>query len=108
GITALSSKIFNESLTLGQKSSEATKNPLIAFSAVHPGETIDESEYIDSVVNATGIKSVKITPNVDTFWEDFDTWLSFQEEPVISGAPYAYYTVMREASKHVTVLLTGQ
>ncbi len=108
GITALSSKIFNESLTIDQKNAGADKNPLIAFSAVHPGETIDESEYIDSVVKATGIQSVKITPNVDAFWEDFDTWLNFQEEPVISGAPYAYYTVMREAAKHVTVLLTGQ
>jgi asparagine synthase (glutamine-hydrolysing) len=98
GITSLSKKLYDE---------RYPDQEIIAFSAVHPGETVDESEYIDAVVEHTGIKSVKIKPEVDTFWEDFDTWLSFQEEPVISGAPYAYYTVMREAAKHVTVLLTG-
>ncbi|MDQ7021354.1 MAG: asparagine synthase C-terminal domain-containing protein [Candidatus Dojkabacteria bacterium] len=67
-----------------------------------------ESEYIDSVVNATGIKPVKIQPNVETFWDELEDWTYYQEEPVISGAPYAYYVVMREARKQVTVLLSGQ
>ena len=31
-----------------------------------------------------------------------------QEEPLISSGPYAQYQVMREATKHVTVLLDGQ
>ncbi len=101
GITSLSKKLYD------QRYPDAPQE-IIAFSAVHPGETIDETEYIDEVVNATGIKSVKIKPEVDTFWDDLDTWVRFQEEPVISGAPYAYYTVMREASKDVTVLLSGQ
>lgn len=101
GITALSKQKYDEMYPNANQE-------IIAFSAVHPGETIDETEYIDSVVNATGIKSVKITPHVDDFWTDLDTWIYMQEEPVISGAPYAYYTVMREASKHVTVLLSGQ
>ncbi|MCA9380949.1 asparagine synthase (glutamine-hydrolyzing) [Candidatus Dojkabacteria bacterium] len=109
GITSLSKQLYDEALTLAQASGEAApKHEIIAFSAVHPGETIDESEYIDSVVEATGIKSVKIQPSVDTFWEDLDHWVYMQEEPVISGAPYAYYTVMREAAKQITVLLSGQ
>ncbi len=101
GITALSKKLYDK------KYPEAPQE-IIAFSAVHPGETIDETEYIDTVVKSTGIKSVKIKPDVDTFWEDLERWVYFQEEPVISGAPYAYYTVMREARKQVTVLLSGQ
>jgi len=107
GITALSKKLFDEAATIDQQAN-GKKGEVIAFSAIHPGEKVDESEYIDSVVKATGIKSVKIQPNVDNFWEELDTWTYFQEEPVISTAPYAYYTVMREARKEVTVLLSGQ
>ena len=103
-----SSGITSLAKTLYDKNYSDAEQEIIAFSAVHPGEKIDESEYIDSVVQATGIKSVKIKPQVDTFWEDLEKWNYFQEEPVISGAPYAYYTVMREARKHVTVLLSGQ
>lgn len=108
GITSMAHMLNNKALTLGQSHGESKKAEVIAFSAVHPGETIDESEYIDSVVRFTGIKSVKIKPEVDKFWEELETWIYFQEEPVISGAPYAYYTVMREAAKEVTVLLSGQ
>lgn len=99
GITSIATALYK------QKHSE---QPFYAFSAVHPGETINEEDYIDEVVNFTGATSVKIIPQVDKFWEDFDNWLYYQEEPVISGAPYAYYTVMREARKKVTVLLSGQ
>src|SRR5690606_22133217 len=60
------------------------------------------------VVEATGVESIKMTPNVDNFWGEIDNWVYFQEEPVISTAPYAYYSVMREARKYVTVLLSGQ
>ncbi|MDQ7021818.1 MAG: asparagine synthase (glutamine-hydrolyzing) [Candidatus Dojkabacteria bacterium] len=106
GIASLSMKLFDEALTLDQTAD--SKPEVIAFSAIHPGESIDESEYIDSVVNATGIKPVKIQPNVETFWDELEDWTYYQEEPVISGAPYAYYVVMREARKQVTVLLSGQ
>jgi len=99
GITSIANKLYKE---------KHSDQPFYAFSAIHPGETINEEEYIDEVVNFTGVTSIKMIPDLDKFWEDFDTWLYFQEEPVISGAPYAYYTVMREARKKVTVLLSGQ
>ena len=106
GITCLSKKLFDSAVTLDQKTGE--KSELIAFSAIHPNEKQDETEYINSVVEFTKIKSIKIQPKLDLFWEDFDNWLYFQEEPTISTAPYAYFTVMREAKKYVTVLLSGQ
>lgn len=99
GITSIASKLYKEN---------HPNTKFYSFSAVHPGETINEEEYIDNIVEHTGVESVKITPSVETFWEELNTWVYFQEEPVISGAPYAYYTVMREARKYVTVLLTGQ
>lgn len=99
GITSIAAKLYKEN---------HPDTKLYAFSAIHPGETINEEEFIDSIVEQTGVESIKIVPNVDNFWEDLDSWVYFQEEPVISGAPYAYHTVMREARRYVTVLLTGQ
>lgn len=83
-------------------------NKLMTFSALHPGETIDESEYINEVVKSTNAEAHSIVPDVHTFWGELDEWVHFQEEPTISTAPYAYYTVMREAHKYVKVLLSGQ
>ncbi len=85
-----------------------TNNQLLTFSAIHPGETIDEAEYIDEVVAATGAKSIRVVPDVNEFWGEIKQWMFYQEEPTISTAPYAYYTVMREAKKYVKVLLSGQ
>lgn len=99
GITSLAAKLYEEKKNAGK---------MYTFSAVHPGETVNEEEYIDEVVNYTGVESIKAVPSVDKFWEELDTWTYFQEEPVISGAPYAYYVVMREARKYVTVILSGQ
>jgi asparagine synthase (glutamine-hydrolysing) len=85
-----------------------TNSKLYTFSAIHPGETIDESEFIDEVVNFTGAESIKIVPALDKFWDELEMWMYYQEEPTISTAPYAYFTVMREARKKVTILLSGQ
>lgn len=105
GITAMADHLY---LNSNNDHINAGKQKMYAFSAVHPGETINEEEYIDEVVKATGVESIKIPSDIEKFWEDLDTWTYFQEEPVISGAPYAYYSVMREARKYVTVLLSGQ
>src|SRR5690606_36472656 len=94
GITAMAAHLYENS---NNDHINADKQKMYAFSAVHPGETINEEEYIDSVVEATGVESIKIPSDIEKFWEDLDTWTYFQEEPVISGAPYAYYSVMREA-----------
>lgn len=91
-----------------QGSDTHTHNKLLTFSALHPGETIDESEYINEVVKHTGATAYSVVPNVDEFWREINTWMYYQEEPTISTAPYAYYTVMRKAKEHVKVLLSGQ
>lgn len=99
GITSLAAKFHKES---------GNKEKFYSFSAIHPGETVNEEEYIDSVIEFSGAESIKVIPSVEDFWNEISTWTYFQEEPVISGAPYAYYVVMREARKHVTVILSGQ
>ena len=80
------------------------------FSAVFPNLSNDEEVYVDALINKypNKIKSHKIKPTPKTFLEDLTDFVRTQEEPIISTGPYAQYAVMREASKHVTVLLDGQ
>ncbi|MCS7317374.1 MAG: asparagine synthase (glutamine-hydrolyzing) [Candidatus Dojkabacteria bacterium] len=99
GVACVSKKLWEE---------KNITNTFYTFSAIHPNETIDETIFIDEVNKFTGATSIKVQPNVDQFWRDFDLWFYFQEEPTISTAPYAYYVVMREAKKYVTVILSGQ
>ncbi len=80
------------------------------FSAVFPNLSNDEEEYVDALIDKypKKIKAHKIKPTPQTFLEDLQDFVRTQEEPIISTGPYAQYAVMREASKHVTVLLDGQ
>ena len=80
---------------------------LFTFSALHPGETIDESHYIHIVERAVGSIPHYAYPDADEFWAEIDRWIWFQEEPTIASAPYAYYCVYRLASEHVKVMLSG-
>lgn len=80
------------------------------FSAVFPNSANDEEAYVDSLIDKypNKIKAHKIKPTPKTFLEDLQDFVRTQEEPIISTGPYAQYAVMREAAKHVTVLLDGQ
>lgn len=80
------------------------------FSAIFPNERNDEEPYVDAVLDLHGdvIDPVKIIPRSNEFLDDVKDYVATQAEPVISTGPYAQYVVMREASKHVTVLLDGQ
>lgn len=80
------------------------------FSAVFPGAVNDEERYVDDVLDiCTGhIEGHKIHPTADEFKLDLLDFVRTQEEPLISSGPYAQFQVMREATKHVTVLLDGQ
>jgi len=84
-----------------------TNGKLYTFSALFPNQSIDESIYIHEVENRVGSTPVYSYPNPDEFWNEIMDWVYTQEEPTISSAPYAYYSVFREASKHVKVSLSG-
>ncbi|MDQ1653679.1 MAG: hypothetical protein QOI35_2879 [Cryptosporangiaceae bacterium] len=80
-----------------------------AFSAIFPGERNDEERYADAVAarcSALGLH--KVRPTVAGFLADLQDFVTAQEEPVISTGPYAQYCVMREAARHVTVMVDGQ
>jgi asparagine synthase (glutamine-hydrolysing) len=79
------------------------------FSAVFPGFEKDESVYIDEVIAKTGYTSYKITPNPDSFLNNFEKLMYHQEEPFGSSSIAAQFEVMQLAKKHnTTVLLDGQ
>ncbi|MFZ2058887.1 MAG: asparagine synthase (glutamine-hydrolyzing) [Acidimicrobiales bacterium] len=92
---------------MGSGADTHTEGSLHTFSALYPGQTIDESDYVHSV--EAYVKSVAhyAYPTVDAFWNEITEWVWYQEEPTISSAPYAYYCVYRIAKGHVKVILSG-
>jgi asparagine synthase (glutamine-hydrolysing) len=84
-----------------------TGGSLHTFSALYPGQSIDESEYVHSIEKHVNSVPHYAYPNVDDFWGEIDEWIWYQEEPTISSAPYAYYSVYRIAKGQVKVLLSG-
>jgi asparagine synthase (glutamine-hydrolysing) len=81
---------------------------LLTFSSIYPDDPMDERKYIDEVTKFIPVEDHYVEPTLDGFWTEIDDWIYTQEEPTISSAPYAIYSVMREASKYVKVMLSGQ
>jgi len=81
---------------------------LKTFSAVFDHDPIDERAYIDVAVQATGADTTYVRPLSETFIDELRDLIWHQEEPFVSTGPYAQWCVMREARKHVTVVLDGQ
>ena len=80
-----------------------------SFSAVFPAQRNDEERYVDLIAaECPSVAVHKVRPTLVSFLADLDDFIATQEEPVISTGPYAQYSVMREASRHVTVMLDGQ
>jgi len=78
------------------------------FSAVFDGDPIDERAYIETAVAATGADTDYIHPDSRTFVDELGPLVYHQDEPFVSTGPYAQWTVMQEAARHVTVVLDGQ
>jgi asparagine synthase (glutamine-hydrolysing) len=92
---------------LMQSGTDLHTEGLFTFSALYPGQSIDESEYIHEVEKAVGSIPHYAYPQADAFWNEIDEWIWFQEEPTIASAPYAYYSVYRVASEYVKVMVSG-
>ena len=83
-------------------------NRLQTFSAVFPGDPIDETRYIDSVLEVTGAATSRCEPTAKDFVREMEPWVWHIEEPMVSSAPFAMWMVMRLAREKVTVTLDGQ
>jgi asparagine synthase (glutamine-hydrolysing) len=89
-----------DSVSLGER--------LKTFSAVFPGDPIDESDYIRAAVAASGADSTWCEPTAQDFVDELEAWVWHVEEPMVSSAPFAMWQVARLAAQQVTVVLDGQ
>ncbi|HWS45288.1 MAG TPA: asparagine synthase-related protein, partial [Acidimicrobiia bacterium] len=102
-----SSGVVSTMARLMQEGTQLHTEGLYTFSALYPGLTIDESEYIHEVERAVGSIPHYAYPQPNDFWNEITEWIWYQEEPTIASAPYAYYCVYRLASEHVKVMVSG-
>jgi asparagine synthase (glutamine-hydrolysing) len=81
---------------------------LQTFSAVFPGDPIDERHWIDAVLAATGAQPHFTEPTSAQLMTEIGDMVWTLDEPVVSSGPYAQWAVMRLAHGKVKVLLDGQ
>lgn len=79
------------------------------FSACFHEAKINESHFARSVVNRIQAKHYEAYPTNHSFWDEVESLLFYQDEPIASASVYAQWCVMAEAKKQgVPVLLGGQ
>ena len=98
-VVAITAKLLN---------SEGNLDIQKTFTATFPGERIDESGFAQTVVQHTGAQSYLVYPSKERCRADLLAMLNSQDEPFGGSAIYAQWEVMREAARHVKVVLDGQ
>jgi asparagine synthase (glutamine-hydrolysing) len=85
------------------------KGLLNTFSAIFPGDPIDERPYVDRVLSHIPANPHFVSPDPAAFLADLDDFVWKHDEPVGSLSQYAGYTVARLARQAgVPVTLNGQ
>lgn len=80
-----------------------------AFSACFDSPEIDERKFMQSVINKTGSRQIRVFPNEKDFIADMPAFFSQHDEPVGSISMYAQYKIMQAARREkIPVLLDGQ
>ncbi len=100
--------LMSELLGSGAADAASMGERLKTFSAVFPGDPIDERRYIEPVLERSQAESYYIEPRSDQLFEDLPLVVWHQDEPMVSSGPYAQYRVMAFARDHARVLLDGQ
>ena len=88
--------------------SESNRDIQKTFTATFPGNIVDESGFAQTVVQHTGAQSHLIYPSKERCRAGLSAILSSQDEPFGGTSIYAQWEVMREAARHVKVVLDGQ
>lgn len=80
------------------------------FSARFPDDpTMDEGEFIEAVVGASGVKSHAVVPTPERLMAESRTLHYHQEEPFLSASIYLQFCVARLAKENGTIVqLDGQ
>jgi len=105
---ALSGGIDSSSI-VGMACAISGKEKKDTFSIVYPRTEIDESIYIDAVIEKTKFNNHKLSPNKDTFKTDLEDFIYCQEEPVPDLSYYNEYKLRSYIQeKKIVVSLEGQ
>ena len=111
GIDSSSVVCTISSLRNEEENTDRNKNGklLKTFSLVFPGTDIDETYYIDRVVQSTRVESCRVSVDAQHLMHDLHDLILTQEEPFSSLSIYGQYKVMELAHKNdMKVLLDGQ
>jgi asparagine synthase (glutamine-hydrolysing) len=104
-----SSAIASVIATLNRADKKSIGMRLQGFSALFPGDPIDESHFVNVVSQATETDSHAVYPTALEFWRDLSELVRTQGEPVVGASMYACWRVMQLAKGYrVPVLLDGQ
>ena len=78
------------------------------FSAVYSGPNFDESEFIEAAIGKKKVKPCLYHQQQERLLEDLDQLIYHQEEPFISTAIYAQWSLLKNIKDHaMKVILTG-
>ncbi|MBK7380876.1 MAG: asparagine synthase C-terminal domain-containing protein [Ignavibacteriales bacterium] len=79
------------------------------FSMIYPGDSVDESFYINKVVEKTGVNHYFVTPTAEDLIKDLDNFIWHQEEPFLGTSYFGEFKLRELIRKEgVTVSLEGQ
>ncbi len=79
-----------------------------AFSSLHAEREANEESYVQAVVDDVGLVLHAVRPHSAALIRDLPRLIWHQEKPASLPSLYSQWEVMREASRHVRVLLDGQ
>ena len=108
--TSLSGGIDSSTIAyfIQQKAADKRKD-FKTFSAVFPGFSKDESNFINELCNSFKLNNFAVTPTSEGLLKDFEKLCYHQEEPFPSSSIYAQYKVYElAAANNVKVVLDGQ
>ncbi|MFO7526776.1 MAG: asparagine synthase (glutamine-hydrolyzing) [Ignavibacteriaceae bacterium] len=104
---ALSGGIDSSSIVgIASKINQGSNN---TFSMIYPGDSVDESFFINKVIEKTGVNHHFVSPTPDDFLNDLDRFIWHQEEPFIGTSYFGEFKLRQLIrSNNVTVSLEGQ
>jgi asparagine synthase (glutamine-hydrolysing) len=108
--TCLSGGLDSSSIAVLARGQGAGANaPYRAFSVTFDDPGLDESSYLDAVIRATGLESLRARPTASELVADLPALARAQDEPMASASPYAQWRLARLAGQSgIKVLLDGQ
>jgi len=100
--------LINNLIKKGDPDARSVGEKQKTFTAVYPGEDIDEEKWAEDIIDLTGADGKFVRPGPKDLENDLDDFISVHDELCRSTSMYAQYKVLQLASRHVKVVLDGQ